>query len=149
PVVAGVQGSAAGAGIGLVGAADLVMAGESAKFVLAYTSVGLSPDAASSWFLPRLVGLRRALELTLTNRVLAAGAACDWGLVTRVVPDDRLAEESLALASRLAAAPRQAIAAARRLLRSTFESTLETQLRREADAMIANAGAPDGAEGIA
>ena len=82
PVVAAVHGSAAGAGLGLVGASDLVVAGESTKFVMAYTGVGLTPDGSSSWFVPRLVGLRRALELTLTNRVLSAAEALDWGLIT-------------------------------------------------------------------
>ena len=79
PVVAAVQGSAAGAGMGFVGASDLVVAAESAKFVMAYTGVGLTPDGSSSWFLPRLVGLRRALELTLTNRVLSAGRGARLG----------------------------------------------------------------------
>ena len=77
--------------MGFVGASDLVVAGESTKFVMAYTGVGLTPDGSSSWFLPRLVGLRRALELTLTNRVLSAAEALDWGLITQVVPDDELA----------------------------------------------------------
>ena len=80
PVVAAVQGSAAGAGMGLVGASDFVVAGESAKFVMAYTGVGLTPDGASSWFLPRLVGLRRAIELTLTNPcVLTRGRSARLG----------------------------------------------------------------------
>src|SRR5439155_12365163 len=108
PVVAAVQGSAAGAGMGLVGASDLVIAGESAKFVMAYTGVGLTPDGSSSWFLPRLVGLRRALELTFTNRVLSATEAREWGLITEVVADEQLAVEAEALAARLATGPLQA-----------------------------------------
>ena len=70
------------------GASDIVVAGESTKFVMAYTGIGLTPDGSSSWFVPRLVGVRRALELTLTNRVLSANEALDWGLITKVVPDD-------------------------------------------------------------
>ena len=149
PVVAAVQGSAAGAGIGLVGASDLVVAGESAKFVMAYTGVGLTPDGSSSWFLPRLVGLRRALELTLTNRVLSAAEALDWGLITEVVPDDELTAEAEALAARLAAGPAPALAAAKRLLHTSLEETLETHLAREAEAISAASGTPEGQEGVA
>ena len=86
------RGARRAPGMGLVGASDLVLAGESAKFVMAYTGVGLTPDGSSSWFLPRLVGLRRALELTFTNRVLSAAEAKEWGLITDVVPDDQLAD---------------------------------------------------------
>jgi len=149
PVVAAVQGSAAGAGMGLVGASDLVVAGESAKFVMAYTSVGLAPDGSSSWFLPRMVGLRRALELTLTNRVLTATEALDWGLVTKVVPDDDLADAGGALAAQLAAGAAPALARAKRLLHTSLEETLETHLAREADAISTASGTPQGIEGVA
>jgi 2-(1,2-epoxy-1,2-dihydrophenyl)acetyl-CoA isomerase len=149
PVVAAVHGSAAGAGLGLVGASDLVVAGESTKFVMAYTGVGLTPDGSSSWFLPRLVGVRRALELTLTNRVLSAQEALDWGLVTRVVADDDVRTEAQSLAASLAAGPRRALAAAKRLVHTSLEEPLEVHLAREADAIVAAAGSADGAEGIA
>src|SRR5437016_2303982 len=149
PVVTAVQGSAAGAGLGLVAASDVVVAGESAKFVMAYTGVGLSPDGSSSWFLPRLVGVGRALELTLTNRVLSAQEALEWGIVTRVVPDDVVQGEAHALATNLAAGPRDAIAAAKRLVHTSLEETLETHLAREADAIVAAAGTGDAVEGIA
>ena len=146
-VVAAVQGSAAGAGLGLVGAADLVVSGESTKYLSAYTGVGLTPDGSASWFLPRLVGLRRALELTLTNRVLSAAEALEWGLVTQVVPDDQLTEASEALAAQLAAGPSRAFAAAKRLLHTSFEETLEQHLAREAET-IAAASQLDGVEGV-
>ena len=149
PVVAAVQGSAAGAGMGLVGAADLVVAGEAAKFVMAYTGVGLTPDGASSWFLPRLVGLRRAIELTLTNRVLSAHEALDWGLVTMVVPDEDVAGTAAELAARLAQGSAGALAGAKRLLHASLEGTLESHLAREADEIIAAARRSDAAEGIA
>jgi 2-(1,2-epoxy-1,2-dihydrophenyl)acetyl-CoA isomerase len=149
PVVAAVQGSAAGAGMGLVGASDLVVAAGSTKFVMAYTGVGLTPDGSSSWFLPRLVGLHRALELTLTNRVLSADEACAWGIVTRVVPDDDLRTEALALAEQLARGPRGSHAAAKRLVHTSFEETLETHLAREADAIVAAANGPERGEGLA
>jgi 2-(1,2-epoxy-1,2-dihydrophenyl)acetyl-CoA isomerase len=149
PVVAAVHGSAAGAGLGLVGASDLVVAGESTKFVMAYTGVGLTPDGSSSWFVPRLVGLRRALELTLTNRVLSAAEALEWGLITSVVPDDDVKAEATALAERVAAGPREAQAAAKRLLHTSLEETLETHLAREADAIVAAATNDESKEGLA
>jgi 2-(1,2-epoxy-1,2-dihydrophenyl)acetyl-CoA isomerase len=149
PVVAAVHGSAAGAGLGFVGASDLVVAGESTKFVMAYTGVGLTPDGSSSWFVPRLVGLRRALELTLTNRVLSAEEALDWGLITRVVPDDDVKDEALALAQRIASGPRAAQAAAKRLVHTSLEETLETHLAREADAIVAAAAHDESTEGLA
>ena len=149
PVVAAVHGSAAGAGLGLIGASDLVVAGESTKFVMAYTGIGLTPDGSSSWFVPRLVGLRRALELTLTNRVLSAEEALDWGLITSVVPDDQVHTEAAALAARLAEGPKGALAAAKRLLHTSLEETLETHLAREADAIVAAAATAEAAEGLA
>src|SRR4051812_10486725 len=90
PVIAAVNGSAGGAGFSLAIFADIVLAAESAKFTLAYTRAGLSPDGGSTYFLPRIIGLRRALELALTNRVLTAREAQDWGIVTRVVADAEL-----------------------------------------------------------
>jgi len=93
PVIAAVHGSAAGGGFSLAISCDLVIAAESAKFTMAYTKAGLTPDGSSTYFLPRLVGLRRAQELALTNRVLSAREALEWGIVTRVVPDDRLRAE--------------------------------------------------------
>jgi 2-(1,2-epoxy-1,2-dihydrophenyl)acetyl-CoA isomerase len=149
PVIAAVQGPAAGAGLGLVGAADLVLAAESASFVVAYTRLGLSPDGSTSWFLPRLVGLRRALDLTLTNRVLDAAEALDWGLITRVVPDDELGQEAEALAKSLATGPTAAFGEAARLLRAASSRDLPTQLRAEADALVTRARGVDGREGVA
>lgn len=147
-VVAAVQGSAAGAGMGLVGAADYVVSAESTKYVMAYTGIGLTPDGASSWFLPRTIGLKRALELTVTNRVLSAREALDWGLVTEVVPDDELGARAEAVAAQLAAGPTLAYAAAKRLLHTSFEDTLETHLAAEAEAIAAASATADGREGI-
>ena len=149
PLVAAVHGSAAGAGIGLVGASDLVIAAESTKFVMAYTGVGLTPDGSSSWFVPRLVGVKRALELTLTNRVLSATEALEWGLVTRVVPDDDVKAEALALAEQLADGPRAAQAAAKQLIHTSLEETFEAHLAREADAIEAAASGDESTEGLA
>ena len=94
PVVAAVQGSAAGAGLALVAGADYVLAAQSAKLVMAYTAIGLVPDGGSTWYLARVVGLRRATELALMNRALSAEEACDWGLVNRVVADADLTPEA-------------------------------------------------------
>jgi 2-(1,2-epoxy-1,2-dihydrophenyl)acetyl-CoA isomerase len=149
PVVAAVQGSAAGAGISLLAAADLVVAAERTRFVLAYTSLGLVPDGGSTWSLPRAVGLRRALELALTNRPLDASEALAWGLVTRVVPDDELSDEAERLVTELAAGPPAALAAAKRLLKSGLGSSLDEQLTREAAAMVVAGNSVDGQEGVA
>ncbi len=148
PIVTAAQGSAAGAGLGLVVASDLVIASRSCKFVMAYTAIGLSPDGATSWFLPRLVGHRRAAELTLLNRVLTAEQAESWGMINNVVDDDKLDAEAEALAAKLAQGPSRAYASARRLLHESSTNTLAQHLHREADEMIANSRSSDGREGI-
>lgn len=147
PVIAVVNGAAAGAGVGLVAMADLALAAESAKFSLAYTGVGLTPDGSTSYFLPRLVGSKRAMELVLTNRPLSATEAVEWGLVNRAVPDALLAEEAAALADKLAAGPQAAYAEAKRLLRST--QLLPDQLDDEGRTISAQAITTEGCEGIA
>ena len=149
PLIAAVNGSAGGAGMSLCLFADLVLAAESAKFTLAYTRAGLSPDGGSTYFLPRIVGLRRALELALTNRVLGAQEALDWGIVTKVVPDSELQAEAQALASQLASGATRAFGAARRLLHHSFAESLETQMELEAQAIANQARTRDAREGIA
>lgn len=149
PVVAAVQGNAAGAGMSLAAAADLVLAGASSRFVMAYTAIGLTPDGSGTWSLPRLVGLRRALELTLTNRRLGAEEAVALGIATRVVADDALADEALALGRSLAAGPTGALGAAKRLLRESVGRDLEAQLAVETESLAAAAGSADSREGIA
>ncbi len=130
------------------GASDLVIAGESAKFVMAYTAIGVTPDGASSWFLPRLVGLRRAVELTLTNRPLSAPEALEWGLINKVVPDDEVQAEAAALATRLAAGPTRAFGGAKRLLNESLESTFETHLALEAELIARGGQTRDAVEGM-
>ncbi len=149
PVITAVNGTVAGGGLGLVFGADLVIAGESAKFTMAYTRAALSPDASTSFFLPRLVGLRRALDLTLTNRVLSAREALEWGLVNRVVPDAELAGAAQSLAKEMAAGATAAFGAAKRLLRDSFSDTLETHLQAEARTIADRARNADAREGIA
>lgn len=149
PVIAAVNGTAAGAGMSLACACDFVLAAESARFTMAYTKVGLTPDGSSTYFLPRLVGLRRALELTLTNRVLSAEEALDWGIVSRVVPDGKLVEEAETLATDLASGATAALGASKRLLYGGWTETLETQLEHESQAISDISRTADGREGIA
>jgi 2-(1,2-epoxy-1,2-dihydrophenyl)acetyl-CoA isomerase len=149
PVIAAVQGAAAGAGLALACAADLAVASESAKFTLAYTRIGLAPDGSSTWFLPRLVGVRRSLELMLTNRTLSAAEALDWGLVNRVVPAAALLPEAEALARELAAGATGAFGAVKRLLLLSSAQGLEAQMEWEARAIADAARSGDGREGIA
>jgi 2-(1,2-epoxy-1,2-dihydrophenyl)acetyl-CoA isomerase len=149
PVIAAVNGSAGGAGLSLCCFCDIVLAAESAKFTLAYTRAGLSPDGGSTFFLPRIIGLRRALELALTNRVLSAAQAMDWGIVTKVVPDATLQAEAQTLAAQLAAGATVALGAAKRLLHHSFGESLETQMELEAQAIAEQARGRDAREGIA
>jgi 2-(1,2-epoxy-1,2-dihydrophenyl)acetyl-CoA isomerase len=149
PVVVAVQGVAAGAGASLAMAGDLVLAGESARFTLAYTKAGLAPDGGSSYLLPRLVGMRRAQELFFTNRMVGAAEAREIGLVTRVVPDAELARESQDLARSLAQGPTAAFAATKRLLAASTVSSIETQMEAESREIARAAASEDGREGMA
>jgi 2-(1,2-epoxy-1,2-dihydrophenyl)acetyl-CoA isomerase len=149
PVVAAVRGAAGGAGMSLVAGADIVVAGERAKFTMGYTAVGLTPDGGSTFFLSRVVGLRRAMDLVLTNRVLDARTAEEWGLVTRVVPDERVDDEASALAATLAAGPTGALGLAKRLLLDGASAGLAEAFNREAVGISGAASTPDGREGIA
>ena len=128
--------------------ADLVLAAESSKFTLAYTRAGLVPDGSSTYFLPRLVGLRRARELILTNRVLDAREALEWQLVNRVVPDDVLHEEAESLALKLAEGPLQAHGKVKQLLAETFSNQLETQMEEESQALSESISGTEAQEGI-
>jgi len=148
PIVVGVQGSAAGAGLGLAAGGDFVIATETARFVVAYTKIGLNPDGGTSFLLPRLIGLRRAQELTLLNEPLDARSALEFGLVTRVVSDDALDDEVDAVAQRLAAGPARAQGEAKRLLRSSLDESLALHLEAEAAAIVRSAERPDAREGI-
>ena len=149
PVIGAVHGSAAGAGMSLACACDIVLAAESARFTVAYTRVGLTPDGSSTYFLSRIVGLRQALELTLTNRILSAAEALRLGLVTRVVPDGDLRAQADAVAAELARGATQAFGAAKRLLRRGWTETLETQMEDETRTIAAISRTADAAEGIA
>lgn len=148
PVVCAVHGFAAGGGFSLAISGDLVLASQSAKFTMAYTKAGLTPDGSSTYFLPRLVGLRRALDLALTNRVLSADEAVEWGLASRVVCDDDLVSEAEALAGSLAQGATWALGSAKRLLHGGFGESLETQMEMETRAIADSVRTHDGREGI-
>lgn len=147
PVIAAVNGTAAGAGVGLVAMADLAIVGESSKFNLAYTGVALTPDGSTSYFLPRLIGTKRALELMLTNRALSAAEALDWGLVNQVVPDGEVVNEAIRLAERLAAGPLRAFGRTKRLVAQSV-GALESQMVLESESIALQAGSAEGHEGI-
>ena len=148
PVVMAVNGTAAGAGFSLAISGDLVLAARSAKFTMAYTASALSPDGSSSYFLPRLVGLRRAQELMLTNRVLTAETALDWGLVTQVHDKDVLMSEADKLVQSLAAGPTRAYGAVKSMLAETFTTGLEAQMERESRFIADMMGTRDAQHGI-
>lgn len=134
PVIAAVNGIAFGAGAALAIACDIVLAGASAKFQFGFVNVALGPDSGTSWFLPRLVGPARAMDLALTGRPVPADEALAMGLVSRVVPDDRLAAEAVAIARGLADRSPEAVAAIKRQMRFNPTGTLDAALDRERDA---------------
>jgi 2-(1,2-epoxy-1,2-dihydrophenyl)acetyl-CoA isomerase len=148
PVVVAVNGVAAGAGMSLVCHADLAIAAESARFTMAYTAAGLAPDGSSTYFLPRIVGYRRAAELMLTNRTLSATEALEWNIVNRVVPDPDLMAEGEKLALALASGPTRAYGAVKRLLFAGATNDLEPQMDLETKYIVEMAGTRDGTEGI-
>ena len=149
PFVAGVNGSAGGAGLSIVSAFDLVVCGQSARFTMAYTRAGVTPDGTSSYFLARHIGLRRMLDLTLTNRTLSAAEAESWGLVNRVVPDDQVDTAAAELAQQLADGPAWALGQAKRVIYAGFDSNLEQAGEYEGAVISQAMKTHDGREGIA
>lgn len=149
PVVVAVHGWVVGAGLSLVGVADVVVAAADARFRTAFTGLGLPGDTGVTWFLSRLLGPRRAAAVLLENRPFGADEALDWGLVTRVVPADALADETSALASRLAAGPTVAYAHALDLVESAQDHSLAEHLHRERASTVACAATDDLIHGIA
>jgi 2-(1,2-epoxy-1,2-dihydrophenyl)acetyl-CoA isomerase len=147
PVIAVVEGAAAGAGVGLVGVADLAIAAESAYFTLAFTAVGMTPDTGTSVWLTETLGRKRAMELALLNRQFSAAEALDWGLVNRVVADGQCRREARQLAQTLAQGPLQSFGATKRLLGAAFRD-LEARLEAEAQSIAARRISPEGREGI-
>ncbi len=149
PMVAALHGPVYGAGVGIALACDMRIAAESAKFSVAFIKIGLMPDAGVSFLLPRVVGLGRAMEMSMLGDAVDAEEALRIGLVNRVVPDDTLADEAAALAGRLAAMPTSALGMVKRSLYASFESDLETALEREAEGQTFCGYTQDHREGVA
>jgi 2-(1,2-epoxy-1,2-dihydrophenyl)acetyl-CoA isomerase len=148
PVIASLQGAVAGAGLSLALACDFAIAAEGTRFTLAYVNIGASCDLSGSWSLPRLVGLRKALEIALLGERFDAAEALRLGLVNRVVAEAELEAQTLALAQRLARGPAQSIAQLKRLMRISFEHDLRGQLDAERAAFLSCASTADFAEGV-
>lgn len=148
PVIAAVNGPAAGAGFSLALAADLVLASERATFTVAYTKIGLAPDGSSTFSLPRLLGSKRAFDLIASNRTLTATEARALGLVTEVLPDSEFETGVREAARRLAAGPTQALAQAKRLVGLGLGETLETQMEHERQAVAMSGSTEDFREGV-
>jgi len=149
PVIARVNGVAAGAGANIALACDLVIAAKSAKFIQSFAALGLIPDSGGSWHLPRLVGQARALGLALTGEPLPAEKAADWGLIWKCVDDDQLDSETDALAARLAALPPLGLAAIKAIIRTTGARTLDQELDLQRDEMRRLGFTADYREGVA
>jgi 2-(1,2-epoxy-1,2-dihydrophenyl)acetyl-CoA isomerase len=149
PVLAAVNGPAAGAGLSLACACDIRVAGESASFIPAFIGIGLVPDSGGSYFVVRLLGIARAFEWMTSNRKLSAAEALEWGLVSQVVPDDVLAARAAELSATYAAAPTRAIGMTKRLFDHTHLATLDEQLELEAQLQAAATQTEDFREGVA
>jgi 2-(1,2-epoxy-1,2-dihydrophenyl)acetyl-CoA isomerase len=149
PVIARVNGVAAGAGANIALACDLVIAAKSAKFIQSFSAIGLIPDSGGTWVLPRLVGQARALGLALTGEPLEAERAANWGLIWKAVDDTLLDSETDAVATRLAALPPLGLAAIKEMIRSSTQYSLDEELERQAGAMRRLGFTKDYREGVA
>jgi 2-(1,2-epoxy-1,2-dihydrophenyl)acetyl-CoA isomerase len=149
PTIAAINGVVAGAGMGLAMATDLAVAVDTSMFTMAYTGIGVSPDGSSTYFLPRLVGTRRAMDMILTNRRLTAAEALELGLVNETVSEDEFTARVDALSARLAAGPTGAYVRARDLIRTSFTNDPVSQMAAEAGHIIAAASTHDFHEGVA
>jgi len=148
PVLASVQGAAAGFGLSLVLAADLAIASDDAVFTLAYRHIGLSADGGATYFLPRLVGERRALELALLGERFTAETAKQLGIINWIAKPAALQQETAAIARRLAEGPTVALGLVKRLLRSSLDNSWDEQSHREAESLAAAAATEDHREGV-
>jgi 2-(1,2-epoxy-1,2-dihydrophenyl)acetyl-CoA isomerase len=149
PVIARVNGVAAGAGANIALACDLVIAARSAKFIQSFASIGLIPDSGGTWVLPRLVGQARALGLALTAEPLPADKAAEWGLIWKAVDDEALDEEVDGLAERFAAAPTRGLARIKKMIRESWGHSLDEELDLQRDSMRELGYSDDYREGVA
>lgn len=148
PVIARVNGVAAGAGANIALACDIVIAAKSAKFIQSFAAIGLIPDSGGTWVLPRLVGQARALGLALTGEPLPAEKAAEWGLIWKAVEDDQLDAEVDALAAKFAAGAPRGLAAIKRMIRESWGQSLDQELERQRDAMRELGFSEDYREGV-
>jgi 2-(1,2-epoxy-1,2-dihydrophenyl)acetyl-CoA isomerase len=149
PVIARVNGVAAGAGANIALACDIVVAAKSAKFIQSFSAIGLIPDSGGTWALPRLVGQARALGLALTGEPLAAEKAAGWGMIWKAVEDETLDAEVDAIAAKLASLPPLGVAAIKEMIRSSWQYSLDEELERQAGAMRRLGFTEDYREGVA
>ncbi len=148
PVIAEVQGVAAGAGLSFVAACDLAISSSSATYTSAYTKIGFTPDGSSTYFLPRLLGRKRVFELYFTNRVLSATEAMSWGIVNQVVPDDKLVDTTKEVAIKISQGPTKAFAGVKKLVMMSSQDSLESQMERETRLITEMTSSNDGIEGV-
>lgn len=148
PVIASVRGAAAGAGVSLALCCDMVVASEDAFFTLAYSRIASSPDGGATYYLPRLVGTKRAMEIALLGDRFTAKEALDMGLINRVVPTDELAAKTKELADRLANGPTRAYGNIKKLILAASDNSLEEQLQAEAETFGETVMADDWIEGV-
>ena len=149
PVIARVNGVAAGAGANIALASDIVIAAKSAKFIQSFAAIGLIPDSGGTWVLPRLVGQARALGLALTGEPLPADKAAQWGLIWKAVEDEQLDAEVDGLAARFAAGPTRGLARIKKMIRESWSQDLDAELDRQRDAMRELGFSDDYREGVA
>jgi 2-(1,2-epoxy-1,2-dihydrophenyl)acetyl-CoA isomerase len=149
PVIARVNGVAAGAGANIALACDIVVAAKSAKFIQSFSAIGLIPDSGGTWVLPRLVGQARALGLALTGEPLPSEQAAEWGLIWKAVEDEALDVEVDAIADKLAALPPLGLAAIKNMIRMSWQYSLDEELERQAGAMRRLGFTADYREGVA
>ena len=149
PVVCAVNGVAAGAGANIALACDIVLAARSARFIQAFTRIGLVPDSGGTWWLPRMIGEPRAKALALTAEPLPAETAAEWGLIWRAVDDNDLMTEAGALAARLAAGPTRSLALTKHAIQAAATQSLDQQLDLERDFQREAGRSGDYAEGVA
>lgn len=148
PVIASVAGAAAGAGMSMMMASDLAVAADNAVFRMSYTVIGASPDGSGTYTMPRLIGVRRAMEMAMLAERIDAATALQWGLVNRVVPAEQLQEETDRLAARLASGATVALGSVKRLMNASLSNGIETQLAMEARSFGRCVGTDDWAEGV-
>ncbi len=148
PVIAAVNGTAAGAGCNIALACDVVIAARSARFIQAFVRIGLVPDASGTWTIPRLIGRARALKWMMSGEAIDADTAERWGLISEVVDDEIFAQRSAELAATMAAQPTRALAAIKQLVDRSYDNDLEAQLALEAESQSRVGMSQDTMEGI-